>query len=43
LAKSGYRPDMKVSKEKLYLLGYPLEFIILKMVIWNFWDLVNLS
>jgi hypothetical protein len=29
-AKSGYTPDMKVTKEKLFVLGYPLEFIIEK-------------
>jgi len=29
-AKSGYIPDMKVTKEKFYVLGYPLEFIIEK-------------
>jgi len=28
LAKSGYKQDMKVTKEKLYVLGYLLEFII---------------
>jgi len=30
LAKSGYIPDMKVTKEKFYVLGYRLEFIIEK-------------
>jgi len=29
-AKSGFIPDMKVTKEKLYVLSYPLEFIIEK-------------
>jgi len=29
----GYIPDMKVTEEKLYMLGYPLELIIKK---WQF-------
>jgi len=29
-AKSGYIPDMKVIEEKLYVLGYPLEFMVEK-------------
>jgi hypothetical protein len=29
----GYIPDMKVTKEKLYMLGYPLELISKK---WQF-------
>jgi hypothetical protein len=34
---------MGVTKEKLYLLGYPLAIYHLKIEIWNFWNLVNLS
>jgi len=36
-AKSGYIPDTKVTKEKLYVLGYPLEFIIEKWRIFRIW------